>query len=353
MGFSFWKDYVNILNDTSSFEPSYWLKPIEDLNIRLDIVSNAFLFQSKLDLKLRSMPYNFFDSSKKAILGTHHLRGREHGFFKPDIESISDFNLDSFEYISGDVIYLGWLIPHYGHFLMESLSRCWVFNEIKINSNFKFLFNYYNDGDQFLNNKKWAVEFLTSFGIESDKVIFSNKPSVLERLYVPSQSMILHSNVNSLAQNYIWSNIKESFGPFNDECNRKIYLSRKKLKKDKRFLINEDEVESVFCALGFEIIYPEELSLREQIHCLDQAKVVAGPSGSALHNAAFMRPGQLLISLTTTDFCLLNEVLCCYSAKTQYELFFGESSGKNDGIWSINCIELDTMLKSHDFVNNV
>ncbi|MBB1298295.1 DUF563 domain-containing protein [Pseudoalteromonas sp. SR41-7] len=346
-----WKDYVTILNRANTFTPSYFNKQINDLSLNINIIDSAKSVRSELDLKSRTMPINIYDCAGNLVESSHHFRGPKHDFFKYDKNTELDLS-NNYTKIEGDTIYLGWLIPHYGHFLMETLSRCWVLELLEKKSNYKFLFNYYNKGNDFIKDKKWAKEFLLSFGIHEEDIIFAEKNFYFEKLIIPSQSLILHSSVNVKSQKYIWHKIKSFFKPEGLRNDRKVYLSRKLLKKEKRRLANEDKVEAIFSKFGFEIIYPETLSLKEQVNLLHNSKIVVGPSGSALHNAAFMQEGSLLISLTTPEFCLLNEVLCCFSAKTQYELFFGESSDDGAGLWTIDCDELDLMLRGHVFINS-
>ena len=340
-----WSNYVSILNNNFAFKPNFWNKEIQELDLKVEVINNAVCLPSFLDVKSRVMPVNIFNWKGEALQSSHHLRGEKHNFFKHQVNSNIDYDTDECVFIAGDTIFLGWLIPHYGHFLMESISRLWVLGELK-SKNYKFLFNFYNDGDSFLEKKEWAVQLLLSFGVDSEQIIFSSKNYQFERLYIPSQSMILHSNVNSKAQSFIWNKIKHHLIDKNNLTSvKKVYLSRSKLLRDKRKLINELDVENAFKKFGFDIIYPETLSLSQQVTLFSTVDVLAGPSGSALHNAAFLKNNAVVISLTTTDFCLLNEVLCCYAAETRYQLFFGISEGNNT--WSIDINKLYSVLLSH------
>ncbi len=68
---------------------------------------------------------------------------------------------------------------------------------------------------------------------------------------------------------------------------KKVWFSRSHLKDDKsvrRLLINRVEIERIIQKLGFELVYPEELSLEEISKVVLSTKVLAGESGSALHN---------------------------------------------------------------------
>ena len=65
--------------------------------------------------------------------------------------------------------------------------------------------------------------------------------------------------------------------------NGKIYLSRSKLTNDLRKIIHEEELESLLRRSGWRIVHPENLSISEQLTALDDARVIAGNLGSAMH----------------------------------------------------------------------
>jgi capsular polysaccharide biosynthesis protein len=72
-----------------------------------------------------------------------------------------------------------------------------------------------------------------------------------------------------------------------------LYLRRSGTTR--RFL-NQEEVEQVFHARGFEIVVPETLSVQQQIELFSQARVIAGPTGAAIANLVFAPQGcQLLV----------------------------------------------------------
>jgi hypothetical protein len=75
---------------------------------------------------------------------------------------------------------------------------------------------------------------------------------------------------------------------------RKIYLGRK---GRIRGLANEPEIARFMVRHGFEIVYPEKLSFEEQVRTFRDASCVAGPSGAALTNIMFCRPGTVTLSL--------------------------------------------------------
>ncbi len=71
---------------------------------------------------------------------------------------------------------------------------------------------------------------------------------------------------------------------------KKIYLSRSKIISH-RNLKNENELENIVKKLGYEVIYPEKLSIIEQAKIFNNAEVVVGPTGAAFTNILFCKPG--------------------------------------------------------------
>jgi capsular polysaccharide biosynthesis protein len=53
----------------------------------------------------------------------------------------------------------------------------------------------------------------------------------------------------------------------------------------------------VFARHGFEVVAPETLSVDEQLRRFATARVLAGLSGSGLHQSAFMPPGGRVVEV--------------------------------------------------------
>ncbi|MFY9287990.1 MAG: glycosyltransferase family 61 protein [Alphaproteobacteria bacterium] len=78
------------------------------------------------------------------------------------------------------------------------------------------------------------------------------------------------------------------------QASRKIYASRR---RTARRPDNEQEIESMLAARGFEIMVPEELSLQEQIEIFADTKILVALEGAALANAMFMPAEGIVLSL--------------------------------------------------------
>jgi tetratricopeptide (TPR) repeat protein len=82
------------------------------------------------------------------------------------------------------------------------------------------------------------------------------------------------------------------------EKKQRIFISR----KQRRRVINEDELVAVLSKFGFKSIAPESLSVAEQVSLFAAAEVVIGAHGAALTNTVFCSPGTKVIEIFAPDY---------------------------------------------------
>ena len=92
---------------------------------------------------------------------------------------VSDIN-----YINEDVIFLGALHKHYGHFMLEGLSRLWFCLRIK-KKNYKCVYISEDGKDKFL-------DFFKIFGIRKNNLKKIIMPTKFRSVTVPEPSIRLH-----------------------------------------------------------------------------------------------------------------------------------------------------------------
>ena len=78
---------------------------------------------------------------------------------------------------------------------------------------------------------------------------------------------------------------------------RRLYVSRRDAKRSRRWLSNEDAVESLFASRGFDVLVMGDCPLDDQVRAFRDAHVVAGISGAGLSNIVFSAPGTHVIVL--------------------------------------------------------
>lgn len=247
----------------------------------------------------------------------------------------------------GRGIYLGSLMAgHYGHFITEGLSTFWIFETLPAEEFDYFLFSPFVFGSVL---PDYALQCMRVFDIDPDKVVIMREEAVaFETLVVPERLFRLNHSVDpalAWVHREITSQIDEVPKPL-----ERVYLSRRRLslKHLTRVIANEVLVEKLFRWSGFTVIYPEELSFMDQLSLYANARVVAGPSGSALHNSLFMRPGALLIELGDPRYVgerAPTQVLCDSVSRVETALIPFVGKLRHDGkSMSVDVEDLRKML---------
>ena len=78
-----------------------------------------------------------------------------------------------------------------------------------------------------------------------------------------------------------------------EKTHQKIFLSRKNCSNQR--LINFVEVEQLFQEYGFHIVYPDEMSLKEQIETFNGADYIVGSAGGAFTNLLYCHEGATAV----------------------------------------------------------
>ena len=111
---------------------------------------------------------------------------------------------------------------------------------------------------------------------------------------------------------------------------RRLFVSRGP--NGLRQLLNEDELLEICVRHGFDVVYPERLSLADQAALFSDAGYVIGVKGAALTNAIFMSPGTTVIVLSPADFADPFFWDICGQADIGYvEIFGAVATARNAG----------------------
>lgn len=203
-----------------------------------------------------------------------------------------NYNKEEIEYIDEEVVFIGPFHSHYGHFLLESLSRLWFYLD---SNNLKYKAAFIIDSEE-----SNYLDLITLFGLKEENLIKITKPTKFKKVIIPEQSFWLHSKAH---RNYkkIIDRIKE-----NTECSNvdKIFISKKYIGNHKA--IGEKQLRNIFKKNGYKAICIDRLPIKKQIALLKGAKELAASSGSATHLSLFLSDGARLICLNRA--CCINSV---------------------------------------------
>lgn len=203
------------------------------------------------------------------------------------------------------VIFGGVIYPHFGHALLDSLSRLWYYVE-NPDPKKKIVFV------QFSTCKNWFYSFTDLLGIKKEQIEIITEPTRFSEIIVPDQTMYSYSNYREKYQ-IIYQKMRESVTP---SPFKKIYLTRTKLPKHD--CVNEEYFEQYFEKLGYEIIAPEQYSIEEQIAFLAGADTVVCVMGTLAHLALFCKPDTHFIILNRTQQLNFPQILVSKVSKTKY-----------------------------------
>ena len=182
----------------------------------------------------------------------------------------------------------------YGHWLIDYLPRM-----LRVERNFEPGMNLY-----YRSVEGWGERLCKTLGfnlIDSFESQSGREVSYHQRLVVPS-FIRRHKVIQKQASTEAWAEIakrikKHKVEKLPEKFGNKLYVSRRNWKKGlkkemhNRALHNAAEVEERVRKAGFNVVYPETLSLAQQHKIFADAKIVFGEDGSGLHNSIFSAPG--------------------------------------------------------------
>lgn len=237
---------------------------------------------------------------QNGIIGLHYDKA---GVFYPDGKYVDESvycyrgvpqyslnkidDVSNVEFIDRDVVYCGYSKAfHFGHFLLEGLNRVYpILNEKYKNCLFVFI-------EPYSTPKKWATDLLKLAGVAPENILVLKTATKFRNVYVPQQSFDLTTygtTENLHLMQKISSNAPDLFHY------EKVYLSRAKMGKLRTW--GEERIQEIFARNGYHIIYPETMTVPEQVAVLKHCKYLAGCAGTALHLSVFMPCGGTVIML--------------------------------------------------------
>jgi len=200
---------------------------------------------------------------------------------------IKETDLNSIKYVDEDVVFLGALNGHYGHFILEGLSRLWYFLNPK-NAHLKAV--YISEGS----NERF-ISFFSLFGLKDQDIIEIIEPTRFRSVVIPEQSIRLHDFYHILYKKTI-DRIKESVA---SGSSKKVFFS-KQLSKGGR-AIGESVIENVFKKNGYEIFHPERMTPYETVCIVKGCDEFVASSGTNIHNSIFLNDQKSVICLNRSE----------------------------------------------------
>lgn len=200
------------------------------------------------------------------------------------------------EYRDQRVVYCGYLIRHWGHFLVEAVTRLWYFLDAQKDENAAPVDKYVfilteNEEREITGNYR---EFFQLLGIW-DRLEFINRPTTYREVIVPEMAF---QCMKYYSPKYI--------GLF-DTCaanvtlqpewkaSDKIFFTRSQFAGKSGYEFGMEALDHFFQKNGYTVLAPENLTLSQMIYYIRSASQVASISGTLPHNMLFGNNGQKLV----------------------------------------------------------
>lgn len=209
--------------------------------------------------------------------------------------------------LEGRTFFAGRNAGHFGHILLETLTRFWADLDYDAYDHFLTIPSHGISGDT--GRSSLFGKLVLVAGLRYRKFVTAlEQPILCESLDVPSAPFLVAAAADPRFLDVfdrIGSRVeRRQYRRDLSGLPARVYLSRSHLKinprsADKRSADNEEDVEALLAKQGFQTVHPQELPLHEQIAIARRAEVLAGCDGSALHLAIFSRPGTRMLALDT------------------------------------------------------
>lgn len=267
---------------------------------------------------------------------------------------------DSPERIESPVFALNTANPgHFGHWYTDGLSRLWAWDEAKARvPDLKVLIQTKYPGER---QPNFELAFTRAWGIDDRDVVVAAPAAKVDMLISADP---LWSGNNTLYVNPAivdtWDRLLPGLVSPNElcvgsrteraECRDKIFISRGE-STSTRGCQNQDDVEQFFRDQGYSIIYPELLSLPQQINLFRNAKHICGFGGSAMYNLVFAVNAERVGVLTHEGYRGRFEALICSARGIDCQYFWSSPNVEPTGKFPWRQV-VHTSAWSFDFDRN-
>ncbi|MFZ2727241.1 MAG: Stf0 family sulfotransferase [Methylococcaceae bacterium] len=312
---------------------------VQNLTKTFLTVANCFATKAFLNMADKTLYGSLYQDCQ--LINNATFRGPT-GHHFGDPQEISIDRVTKAELIKGKSIYLGWLLNHFGHILLEAPARFWILDTVDI-KDCNFVFHPLGRYPTLVNILKieFARALFESFGIASDKIILLDKDFVFEELIIPSSLSFLNLTMDSYqlsiydrVNNYLELQQINRLAAVNSvdtlPKKKKLYLSRESLADNKRKAVNEAMIEQLFQKHDFEVVYLEKLNLDMQIQLIQQADVIAGCDGSALHLGIYLKPDAKIIVLSARNI-IVNQLIVGALRNVKTHIIYARTNHANMG----------------------
>lgn len=190
-------------------------------------------------------------------------------------------------WLPGRTLYLGSFMNRYGRFITEGMSRCWLRDMGPFDHVVAYPFMEDNGKTLVQDFHRYLARLLD---VPIDRIAMLRNQIVFDEIVVPEQLWACDRHVNARMR-AVHERIRAAHA--GRKSSGRVFLSRAPSER----LGNPLAVEEVFASFGFRIVYPEQMTMAEQLALYANCEVLGSLSGSGMLNCLFARPGLMTIEV--------------------------------------------------------
>lgn len=242
-----------------------------------------------------------FDASGKGVKSSSLPRGPKHFLY----EARGSYTGKSLNR-EGSVVFAGFYDNHFGHFIVEVVSRLWILMS-RINVR-RIVFALPSGVER--KRDDLLSYFLRYSGID---VEFVDEPTRYDEIIVPDVGISLRNQFHYEQWEWMRSVGYDKVLEEHNNTTQPLYLSRSKLEKGRRKAYGERELEEALSSCGVKVVHLQDIPFQEQIRLLTRHDTIIGFEGSQLHNILFTAGEKKMIQLdrrpVNSTYRMIDEML--------------------------------------------
>ncbi|MGI6511026.1 MAG: glycosyltransferase 61 family protein [Catenisphaera adipataccumulans] len=194
-------------------------------------------------------------------------------------------------YADQDVMFLGFFIRQWGHYLVDCLGRMWPLVHEK-NMKVAMITRHEEISGNYL-------QVLQTLGVDAERLIIVDRPMQFRNVFLPSLGKDKDWN---LAPEYL--EMLRYIGKKADRTlnvPKRVYLSRSRIPGIEKTERGENVLEHQFVTNGYAVRYPEQLSFYDQVSLFRHADEIVCVNGTIPLNCMFGSPSLHLVVLNKSS----------------------------------------------------
>jgi capsular polysaccharide biosynthesis protein len=177
--------------------------------------------------------------------------------------------------LDGQVAYGGLAMSHFGHFLLEALSRLWFLRD---RPELPVVWHWIDLPVAHTPWQGWMEQVLHLAGLGGHRHVILRQPMVAAEILVPAPGFVPHRALHPDQARALAVVAGDAGAP-----GGRVWLSRRHLPPQFGRIEGEGALEALLTARGWTVLRPETLPVGQQAGIFAAAEVVSGFAGSALH----------------------------------------------------------------------